>query len=62
MDIVWTLGLGAGTVVLFLELNTQSFSAWAALALMLLWSLRMGMHLFFLIGSSVIKKILDTKD
>ena len=47
MDIVWSLGLGAGTVVLFLELNTQSFSAWAALALMLLWSLRMGMHLFF---------------
>lgn len=46
MDIVWSLGLGAGTIFVFLEVNVQSFSSWAALGLMLLWSTRMGMHLF----------------
>ena len=47
MDIVWSLGLGAGTIFLFLETEIQSFSSWAALGLMLLWSARMGSHLFF---------------
>ena len=47
MDIVWSLGLGFGTVFLFLEVEVQSFSSWAALGLMLLWSARMGIHLFF---------------
>ena len=47
MDIVWSLGLGAGAVLVFLEVNVQSFSSWATLGLMLLWSARMGMHLFF---------------
>ena len=47
MDIVWSLGLGAGTVFIFLEVNPRSFSSWAALGLMLLWSARMVIHLFF---------------
>ena len=47
MDIVWSLGLGFGTVFLFLEVEVLSFSSWAALGLMLLWSARMGIHLFF---------------
>lgn len=47
MDIVWSLGLGAGSIFLFFELDTRSFSAWAALVLMLLWSTRMGTHLYF---------------
>jgi len=47
MDIVWSLGLGAGSIFLFFEIDTRSFSAWAALVLMLLWSTRMGTHLYF---------------
>lgn len=47
MDIVWSLGLGAGGILLFLRADSQSLSAWLSLGLILTWSLRMVLHLFF---------------
>lgn len=47
MDMVWSLGLGAGAILLFTEADTSSSIPWLSLGLILLWSMRMGTHLWF---------------
>lgn len=46
MDIVWSLGLGIGGVLIFQKTDSHSLNAWLSLGLILLWSVRMGVHLF----------------
>ncbi len=50
MDLIWSLGLGAGATLIFLEAsseNANSLRAYLALGLILAWSLRLSGHLFF---------------
>ena len=50
MDLIWSLGLGAGAIFIFLEArleNLGSLRAWLVLGLMLAWSFRLSAHLFF---------------
>jgi len=50
MDLIWSLGLGAGATLIFLEAsseNASSLRAYFALGLILAWSLRLSGHLFF---------------
>ena len=50
MDLIWSLGLGVGATLIFLEEssgNLGSLRACLALGLILAWSLRLSGHLFF---------------
>lgn len=50
MDLIWSLGLGVGATLIFLEEssgNLGSLRACPALGLILAWSLRLSGHLFF---------------
>lgn len=50
MDLIWSLGLGIGAILVFLESGTEnltSLRAFLALGLILAWSLRLSGHLFF---------------
>lgn len=50
MDLIWSLGLGIGALLIFLEKSSENLSslrACLALGLILAWSLRLSGHLFF---------------
>ncbi len=50
MDLIWSLGLGAGATLIFLDASSENASnlrAYLALGLVLAWSIRLSGHLFF---------------
>ena len=49
MDLIWSLGLGAGATLIFLDASSENASnlrAYLALGLVLAWSIRLSGHLF----------------
>lgn len=46
VDLIWTVGLGAGALIFFLLSGANSLRDWVVLAIVLLWSGRLSLHLF----------------